>query len=80
MVGKPVVATNVGGASEAIIENETGFLVKSGDAETMAERLKELLANEEKAQKFGEKGAEIVRAKFSLETQLRETLALYERV
>ncbi len=78
--GKPVVATNVGGASEAIIENETGFLVESGDAKTMAERLKELLANEEKAQKFGEKGAEIVRAKFSLETQLRETLALYEKV
>lgn len=78
--GKPVVATNVGGASEAIIENETGFLVESDDAEKMAKRLKELLADEAKAQQFGEKGAEIVRAKFSLETQLRETLALYEKV
>lgn len=78
--GKPVVATNVGGASEAIVENETGFLVESDDAEKMAERLKELLADEKKARSFGEKGAEIVRAKFSLETQLRETLALYEKV
>lgn len=76
--GKPVVATNVGGASEAIIENETGYLVESNEAEKMAARLKELLADETKAAEFGQKGAETVRAKFSLKTQLRETLALYE--
>lgn len=78
--GKPVVATNVGGASEAIIENETGFLVESDDAEKMAVRLKELLTDQIKARKFGEKGAEIVKSKFSLATQLRETLALYDKV
>lgn len=77
--GKPVVATNVGGAGEAIIENETGFIVESNDAEKMAEYLIELLSNEEKAKKFGEKGLKIVTEKFSLETQLRETLAFYER-
>lgn len=77
--GKPVVATNVGGASEAIIENETGFLVESNDVEKMANRLKELITDETKAQKFGEKAAKIVGAKFSLETQLKNTLALYEK-
>ena len=46
--GKPVVATHVGGASEAIIENETGFLVESDDDETMAKRFIELLQDEEK--------------------------------
>ena len=54
--GKPVVATNVGGASEAIIENETGFLIESDDNEMLTNRLIELLADEEKAARFGAKG------------------------
>lgn len=76
---KPVVATNVGGASEAIIENETGFLVDSDDDETLAKRLIELLEDEAKARRFGEKGKQIVEEKFSLETQLEKTLALYNK-
>ena len=73
----PVVATNVGGAGEAIIENETGFLVKSDDAETMANRLIELLKDENEARDFGIKGRKIVEENFSLETQLNKTLELY---
>lgn len=74
---KAVVATNVGGASEAIIENETGFLVASDDDETLAKRLIELLKDEKKAKEFGEKGKRIVQEKFSLDAQLRKTLELY---
>lgn len=75
---KPVVATNVGGASEAIIENETGFLVNSDDDETMSKRLIELLKDEPKAAKFGEKGRKFVEENFSCEAQLRKTLKLYK--
>lgn len=75
--GKPVVATNVGGAAEAIIENETGFLIESGDDETMANRLIELLENEDKAARFGETAKKIVEENFSLENQLNKTLELY---
>ena len=76
--GKPVVATDVGGASEAVCEGITGYLVDSDNHEMLANRLKELLENEEKAAQFGEKGREIVRQKFSLEAQLKKTLELYE--
>ncbi|MGI9055822.1 MAG: glycosyltransferase [Pyrinomonadaceae bacterium] len=76
--GKPVVATNVGGASEAIIENETGFLVESNDDEALANRLIELLKDEQKAKSFGEKGKQIAGEKFSLDAQLKKTLELYE--
>jgi len=76
----PVVATNVGGASEAIVENETGFLVESDDHETMANRLIELLEDEEKARKFGAEGREIVEQKFSCPAQLENTLKLYGKV
>lgn len=73
----PVVATNVGGASEAIVENETGFLVESDNDEMFANRLIELLEGEEKARQFGAKGRKIVEEKFSCAAQLENTLKLY---
>jgi glycosyltransferase involved in cell wall biosynthesis len=75
---KPVVATDVGGASEAILENETGFLVASNDNQAMASRLIELLVNPEKAKEMGNKGREIVEEKFSLMAQIEKTLMLYQ--
>jgi L-malate glycosyltransferase len=77
---KPVIATNVGGASEAIIENETGFLVKSDDDEMMSKRLIELLQDEEKATNFGKNAREIVVEKFSIQAQLNKTIQLYEKL
>src|SRR3954467_8228211 len=41
--GRPVVATDVGGASEAIVEGRTGHLVPSGNDELMGQRIIELL-------------------------------------
>ena len=75
----PVVATNVGGAREAIAENETGFIVESNDAGTMAERLVQLLENSERAKQFGGRGRRVVEENFSCQRQLRQTLALYNQ-
>ena len=77
-VAKPVIATNVGGASEAIIEGETGYLVESEDDNQLAKRLLELLNNQEKAVEMGKKGQSIVEDKFSLSAQLDKTLSLYD--
>ena len=76
--GKPVVATNVGGAAEAIIDGETGFLVKSNDADLMSKSLIALLENQEMTKNMGEKGRIIVKEKFSSDAQLANTLRLYE--
>lgn len=78
--GKPVVATNVGGACEAIIENETGFLIDSNDDDALANRLIELLVSEEKADAMGRKARQIIEEKFSTAAQLEKNLALYERL
>jgi len=75
----PVVATSVGGASEAIIEGETGFLVESNDDETMANRLTELLQNSEKAKKMGELGRNTVEENFSCAAQLKNVLEFYRQ-
>jgi glycosyltransferase involved in cell wall biosynthesis len=73
----PVVATRVGGAGEAVVENESGFLVESDDDAGLANRLTELLRDEEKARRFGARGREIAEEKFSCAAQLENTLRLY---
>ncbi len=75
--GKPVVATNVGGAAEAIIEGGTGFLVASDDDASMADRLIQLIGNNEMASKFGVEGRRIAVEKFSQKIQLSQTIELY---
>lgn len=75
--GKPVVATNVGGAAEVVVEGETGYLVASNDDAEMAERLIGLLSDDAKATAFGTAGREIVRDKFSIDAQIRNTLRIY---
>jgi glycosyltransferase involved in cell wall biosynthesis len=74
---RPVVATDVGGAKEAVAEGVTGYLVKSGDAKTMAERVVELLLDSKKNLKFGEAGRRVVESRFSTEAQLRNVETLY---
>ena len=78
--GRPVVATSVGGAREAVIEGETGYLVQPGDYETMAARIVELLRNPERAHKMGGRGRQVVEQDFSCAAQLARTEQLYDRL
>jgi glycosyltransferase involved in cell wall biosynthesis len=77
---RPVVATDVGGAAEQVVEGETGYVVKPVDAETMAERIIALLKDPSLASEMGRRGLSRVREKFSCEAQLERTEALYERL
>lgn len=74
---RPVVATDVGGAREAVAEGQTGHLVTPGDDETLAARVAALLEEPERASAFGEAGRARVASKFSCEAQLEKTLELY---
>ena len=77
---RPVVATEVGGAREAIIEGETGYLVHPGDDEAMAERIVSVLRHPHRAREMGELGRAIVEQKFSSDKQLSLTVNLYNRL
>lgn len=74
---RPVVATDVGGVHEAVIEGATGFLVLAGDDGAMAERIIRLLWNPQQARVMGERGRQIVSERFSCSAQLRHTEDLY---
>lgn len=77
---RPVVATDVGGAREAVVEGETGYLIPSGDDELMAARIVALLEEPERARAMGLRGKQVIEENFSCEAQLTRTLALYERL
>jgi glycosyltransferase involved in cell wall biosynthesis len=53
---KPVVATNVKGTNELVVNEETGFLVPLGDIEAMTEKVVALIKNKDLREKFGENG------------------------
>lgn len=77
---RPVVATDVGGAREAVVDGETGYIVRPEDDEEMARRIISLLKEPERARSMGERGLRVVREKFSCEAQLAEVEKLYERM
>jgi glycosyltransferase involved in cell wall biosynthesis len=78
--GRAVVATDVGGARESVVEGVTGHLVPAGDDERMAARIGELLRDPARAREMGEQGRRRVAEHFSCAAQLARTEALYERL
>jgi glycosyltransferase involved in cell wall biosynthesis len=78
--GLPVVATDVGGAREAIAEGETGYLVASGDDAKMAERIIEVLNDRPRARAMGERGKLVAAERFSCDRHLQNTLELYDEL
>ena len=56
--GLPVVASNVGGVAEAVIDSKTGFLAPCGDEFAFRARLRELIENPPSAAKWARPGGE----------------------
>jgi glycosyltransferase involved in cell wall biosynthesis len=74
----PVVATNVGGNPEVVVDGETGILVPPKDPQKMAEAIIEILQNPGLAKKMGEAGRKRVEDEFSLDRMAREYELIYE--
>ena len=67
LMEKPVVATNVGGVPELMLDGKTGFLVKKGSDEELYEKLSLLINDEKKSQTMGKEGRKYVSKNFSWE-------------
>lgn len=77
--GKPIVANDVDGASDVIIDGETGYLVTPRQPEEMAERILTLLKDDELCRKMGE-NAQRRSERFSGRKMVREVEALYRNL
>ena len=72
--GLPVIATRSGGPQEIIEDGVTGILVPVGDAEAVADAMRNLLNDPRNAADMGRAGAGLVRDRFSAD-RFREQLA-----
>ena len=64
---KPVVATNVGGNQEMMIDGKTGFLVQQGNHEQLIDKFSLLLEDKVIAQKMGVEGRKFIEDTFNWE-------------
>lgn len=78
--GKAVVATNVGGNPEAIIDGITGYIVPVRDAMVLAERINELINNREKLEQMGRAGRKRVEELFAIERHVESVERLYREI
>jgi glycosyltransferase involved in cell wall biosynthesis len=76
----PVVATDVGGVSELIVPEKTGYLVPSGDVDKLASAISLLLDNRDTRREFGDAGYERLERKFSQNAMVTQTEMLYQRM
>lgn len=77
-LGKPVVATDVGGNQELVCHGETGFLVPVGDAKAVAQTVLYLIRDPEMAKAMGERARQGVRSRFSITNMVKRYESLYE--
>jgi glycosyltransferase involved in cell wall biosynthesis len=75
--GTPVVASDIPGVRD--VASEAGLLFPPGDHRKLAEIINELLSDEEKIRKLGEKGKRIVREKYSWDVVIGRLIEVYER-
>ncbi len=76
--GLPVVATDVGGIREAVVDGETGFLVPHGDQSVLTDRLERLLRDPLLRVRMGEAGRVRFERLFTIEKMLERTLRVYQ--
>jgi len=78
LMKKPVVATNVGGNQEMMIDGKTGFLVQQGNHEQLIEKLSLLLEDKELAKKMGNEGRKFIEDTFNWELVTKNFIKIAE--
>jgi glycosyltransferase involved in cell wall biosynthesis len=78
-LGRPVVASNIGGIPEMVEDGVTGLLVPPGDAPALATAIIRLLEDHQLADMLGRAGHDLVHERFCIERVVAAIEAIYER-
>ena len=78
---KLIIASNIGGSNETIIDEKTGFLFKSGDAESLSKKIIHGLTMDETSRNLmGKEGRNNIIKKFNVEKMCFSTYSEYKRL
>ena len=78
LMEKPVIATDVGGDKEMMVDKKTGYLVREGNVEDIINKLTYILENEQVAIQLGKDGSKFVREQFNWERVAKNFLRIIE--
>ena len=78
---KPIIASDIGGSNETIIDNMTGFLFQSGNAEALSKKIIEVLQlDESRLKSIGIEGRKNIIKKFNVEKMCFSTYSEYKKL
>ena len=80
LAGLPVVASDVGSVAEAVLDGQTGSLVRRDDPISLAGAVRDLLEDPERARELGRKGRELALERFTSAAMARAFEELYDEV
>jgi glycosyltransferase involved in cell wall biosynthesis len=78
---KPIIASDIGGSNETIVDNVTGFLFQSGNAEALSKKIVEVLQlDETRLKSIGIEGRKNIIKKFNVEKMCFSTYSEYKKL
>ena len=78
---KPIIASNIGGSNETIVNNKTGFLFESGSADSLSDMLTEVInLDTSTLNSIGNEGRKNVLKKFNIEKMCFNTYSEYKKL
>ena len=78
---KPIIASNIGGSNETIIDEKTGFLFESNNAKSLSIKILKVLSMDEASlQSIGKEGRKNIIQKFNVEKMCFSTYSEYKRI
>ena len=80
-MGKPIIASNIGGSKETIINKKTGLLYKHDDPRELAKCLNTVIQlSPDELKSIGNEGRKNITKKFDVETMCQSNLKEYKRL
>ena len=78
---KPIIASNIGGSNETVIDEKTGFLFESNNAKSLSKKILKVLSMDEASlQSIGKEGRKNIIQKFNVEKMCFSTYSEYKRI
>tara|TARA_Y100000589_G_scaffold325466_1_gene363433 strand:- start:462 stop:1568 length:1107 start_codon:yes stop_codon:yes gene_type:complete len=76
----PIIASNVGGCSESVVDSYNGFLVKPRDVRTMSKYISLFIDDFSLIKKFGTRSFRLFESKFTFKKMYEKTLKIYKEI